>query len=147
MSLREERLFLKAVKEVLPVDRVVRENCYGCVHYKCSQKDHDVCLTSVGERIYSIVDEALETVSRRAVMDKVIELCDDDPLIVADVFKVVFRAQDPLQRVRHDNWWKLHLVSDLLGKPMPDSVDCASMKIYELCHQEAPEESMENYWN
>ena len=127
--------FYKALKEVLPLNEVVREKCFGCTVNHPSQNKHDLCLMSgYGMQLYNCYKEALLRVSRAKLMETLVDQVKHSNTEFVDVFELLFTNYDPLERIKHDGEMQLEFICFLLDKELPyhiSGIDRA--KLYAVC--------------
>lgn len=129
-------LFYQAVKEVFPLDAVVKTNCFGCSVNHPSQDQHDLCLMSgVGMQIFRCYKEALVRIPGRKLMETLVEVVDKSEMKFVDAFDFLFSESDPLEKLKHDGEMQLEFVCFLLEKDIPYDVRSSEGKIYSICSE------------
>ena len=111
--------FYQALKEVLSLKQVIRENCSGCKSV-LTAKQHDLCMmTGYGLQLYHCVEEALNHVSRKRLMSVMLDLVKQSDSNFESVFNELFLDNDPLEQIKYDTEKQLEFVCYLLDKPVP----------------------------
>ena len=111
--------FYQALKEVLSLKSVIRENCSGCKSLMVA-KQHDLCMmTGYGLQLYQCVQEALNRVSRKRLMTVMLDLVKQSDTDFESVFSELFLENDPLEQIKYDTEKQLEFVCYLLDKPVP----------------------------
>ena len=63
-----KRLYTQTIRE--EINRLMKENCYGCANDRPSQKDHDLCLdTSYSELVEKFFEKAKSNIDNDVVYD------------------------------------------------------------------------------
>ena len=127
--------FYKALKEVFPINAVVKEKCFGCSVNHPSQDQHDLCLMSgYGMQVFNTYQEALLRVPRAKLMETLVDVVKHSNTDFVDVFTLLFTEYDPLERIKHDGEMQLEFVCFLLDKELPyHSSGIDRTKIYAIC--------------
>ncbi len=102
--LSSQLLFFESVKKVLNLREIVQENCFGCMVNHPSQVQHDLCLMSgYGEQLYQCYQEALNRISRPALMKILIQMIEDsDTVTLSELINELFIQKDPLGQIQND---------------------------------------------